>query len=52
MNGESSVKTYALTCKTASGDLLYDSGNSNQVSVTSQRGGMGREVRGRFKREG
>ena len=36
----------------ANGNLLYDSGNSNQGSVTPQRGGMGREVGGRFKREG
>ena len=27
-------------------------GNSNQGSVTMQRGGMGREAAGRFKREG
>ena len=36
----------------ASGNLLYDSGSSNQDSVTTQRGGMGWEVGGRFKREG
>ena len=33
-------------------NLLYDSGNSNQGSVTISRGGMGRELGGRFKREG
>ena len=36
----------------ASGNLLYDSGNSNWVSVTTYRGGMGWEVGGRFKRDG
>ena len=33
-------------------DLLYVSGNSNRGSVSTKRGGMGREVGGRFKREG
>ena len=53
-NGESSRETYTLLCvkQTARGDFLYDSGNSNQGSVTAQRGGMGREVGGNFKREG
>ena len=38
---ESRVKTYALPYvkQKASGNLLYDSGNSNQCSVTTQRGG-------------
>ena len=36
----------------ANGDFLYESGNSNQVSVTTQRGGMGREVRRMFTWEG
>jgi len=31
--------------------LLYDSGNANQGSVTTQRRGKGWEVGGRFKRE-
>ena len=31
---------------------LYVSGNSNRGSISTQRGGMGREMGGRFKREG
>ena len=34
------------------GNLLYDSGNSNQGSVTIYRGGIGREVGGKFKWDG
>ena len=54
MNLENSMETYTLpyTKQTASGNLLYDTGSSNQGSVTTQRGGMGWEVGGRFKREG
>ena len=53
-NGESSMETYILLCVKwiANGNLLYDSVNSNQGSVTTQRGGMGWEVGGRFKRKG
>ena len=36
----------------ANGNLLYDSGNLSWGSVTTQRDGMGREMEGRFKREG
>ena len=39
----------------ANGNLLYvsgNSGNSNRGSVSTQRGGMGMEMGGRFKREG
>ena len=32
--------------------LLYVSGNSNRGPVSTYRGGMGREMGGRFKREG
>ena len=32
--------------------MLYGSGNSNRGSVSIQWGGMGREVAGRFKRQG
>ena len=32
--------------------MLYGSGNSNRGSVSTQRGGVGREVEGRFKTEG
>ena len=40
-------------CKTDSyGNLPYHSGNSNWGSVTTWRGGAGRELGGRFKREG
>ena len=35
----------------ANGNLPYDLGNSNQGSVTTQSGGMGREVGGVFKKE-
>ena len=31
---------------------MYDSENSNQGSVTTERGGMEKEVEGRLKREG
>ena len=34
------------------GICCYDSGNSNQGSVATQGSGMGREVGGRFEREG
>ena len=36
----------------ANGNLLYDSGNSNQGSKTTQRGRTGWKVGGKFKREG
>ena len=36
----------------ANGNLLYGSGNSKRGSVSTQRDGMGKEVEGRFKREG
>ena len=36
----------------ASGNFLYSSGNSNRGSVSTWRGGMGREMGERFKREG
>ena len=36
----------------ANGNLLYGSGNSKRGSVSGWRGGMGREMGGRFKREG
>ena len=38
--------------QTANGNLLYDSGNSNSDFVTIWKGGMGREMGGRFRREG
>ena len=53
-NGESSLEAYTppYVTQTANGNLLYGSGNSNQGSVTTQRGGEGWEVGGRFKTEG
>ena len=38
--------------KIANRNLLYGSGNSNRDSVSTKRGGMGREMGGRFKTEG
>ena len=38
--------------QTAKGNLLYGSGNSNRGSVSTYRGGKGREMGGRFKRRG
>ena len=45
-------KTYSLPYvkQITSGNLLYDSGSTNQESVTIWRGGIGWEVGGRFKR--
>ena len=45
-NGDSDMETYTLpqVKQIANGNLLYDSGNSNQGSVTTYRGGMGWEV--------
>ena len=36
----------------ANGNLLWDSGNSNRSSITIYKGGMGKEMGGRFRREG
>ena len=36
----------------ANRDLLYGSGNSNRGSVSTKRGGMGKEMLGSFKRKG
>ena len=45
--------TWKLTiCKIANRNLLYGSGKANRGSESTQRGGMGREMGGRFKREG
>ena len=38
--------------QTADGNLLNDSGNSNWGSVRTLKGGVGRQVGGKFKREG
>ena len=50
---KSNMETYIIICKIeANRNLLYGSGNSNRGSGSTQRGGMGREIGGRFKREG
>ena len=43
---------YTTVCIIACGNFMYESGNSNQGSVTTQRRGMGQEVGRRFRREG
>ena len=50
---ESSMEAYTLTYvkQIANGNLLYDTGNSNWGSVTTERSGKGWEVGGRFKKE-
>ena len=54
MNGESSmeISTPPYGKQIASGNLLYDSENSNRGSVSTQKGGMGREMGWRLKRRG
>ena len=54
MNGENNMETYTLPYikQIINENLLFDSGNSCQGSVITYRGGMEREVGGRFKREG
>ena len=52
MCGNSNMETYITICKIVNGNLLYSSGNSNRGSESIKRGGMGREMGGRFKREG
>ena len=44
--------TLPYVTEIANGNLLSGSGNSNRGFVSTQRGGLGREVGGRFKREG
>ena len=46
------METHITTHKIANGDLPCGSGNSNRGSVSTQRGGMGREMGERFMREG
>ena len=53
MYGKSNTELTLLYVKQiANRILLYGSGNSNRGSVSTQWGGMGREMVGRFKREG
>ena len=53
MYGESNMETYILPYvkQIANGNLLCDSGNSNRGSVTTQKGGFGKEMGERFKSE-
>ena len=51
MYGKSNMETYIALYKIANRNLLYVSGNSNRGSVSTLRGGMGREMGGSFKRE-
>ena len=52
--GEGVTWKLTLPCvkQIANRNLLYGSGNSKRHSVSTQRGGMRRELGGRFKREG
>ena len=53
MYGKSNMETYITIHKQiANRNLLCGSGNSNMGSVSNEKGGMGREMRGRFRREG
>ena len=53
MYAKSNTETYITVCKIDShGNWLYGSGNSNRGSVSTERGGMGREMGESFKREG
>ena len=53
MYGESNMEIYVTLCKIDSQrELAVWLRNSNRDSVSTQRGGMGREMGGRFKREG
>ena len=52
---EGEEKTERMRCTetvTWNGNLLSDLGNSNRDSVTIWRGGIGRQMRGRLRREG
>ena len=54
MNRENSMGAYTLPCVKliTNGNLLLDSGNCSQGSVTTYCGGKGWDVGGRFKRDG
>ena len=52
MFGESNMDTYITICKIDSQwEFAVGSGNSNWGSVSTWRGGMGKEMEGRFKKE-
>ena len=44
MFGKSNMETYITMCEIANGNLLHGSANSNMGSVSTYRGGMGREM--------
>ena len=52
MYRKSNMETYISICQIGNVYLLYGSGNSNRGSVSTWRGGMGRETGRRFRREG
>jgi len=52
MYGESNMEIFNAIYKIANGNLLYDLGNSNRGSVTIKKREMGREMGGRFGRDG
>ena len=53
MYGKSNMETYITICKIDSQqEFAVWLRNSNRGSVSTWRGGMGREMGGRFKREG
>ena len=50
--GQSNMETYIIICKIDSQwEFVYGSGISNRGSVSTWRGGMGKQMGGRFKRE-
>ena len=53
MYGESNMETYVTICKIDSQwEFAERLTNSNRGSVSTERGAMGREMGGKFKREG
>ena len=52
MYGKSNTETFITICKVANWSLRYGSGDSNRVSASTWRGGVGWGIGGRFKREG
>ena len=52
MYGKNNMEAYITIFKIVNGNFLYGSGNSYKGSVSNERGGMGWEMGGRFKKEG